>query len=170
MSYKKEWEYHVNDFEENITSSQGANRKIYAVSESVMSSYIEPSKKYYNPISQGMNIFGNVIGGIIHIKNDIVRQKLILFVNEFTAVLERIQRISNLFPPLVFMEDEDSVFLEWVFKDFRIGFTFCENEDESMWFMISNRNLEELSISGDLRISDYYAIIIKVLGFVVENT
>ena len=39
-----------------------------------------------------------------------------------------------------------------------------------MWFMVTNKNLEEFSISGDLEPENYYEVIIKVLKYVLENS
>lgn len=171
MRDERTWAYEISGYtNRNVASSQSINKKIYYSQESLATTNFMSDDRYYNPVSQSMNVFGNIVGKIVKIQNPFIRKQVICFVNEFTRVLEKLQNSSNYFPPFIMGEDEDSVFLEWVFKDFRAGFTFCENEDESMWFVVSNRNLSELSLSGDLKMTDYYRAIIMAVSFAVENT
>lgn len=166
----QKWVYEWRNNKQNITSSQGMNRNVYYAQESLATTHFVSDNGYYNPVSQSMNVFGNIVGEIVKIQNLFIRSQIINFVGEFTRILKALENSSNYFPPFIMIEEEDSVFLEWVFKDFRVGFTFCENEDESMWFIISNRNLRELSFSGDLKMSDYYSIIVMAVRFAMENT
>lgn len=155
---------------DDSTSVYNQNKKVYTVNDCSLINDPLSSNKYVNIVSQNFNIFRHVLSEIKTIQNQVLKERLIYFVSIFMHILSQYNGVPNVLPSLTITEDEDSVFLEWVFKDFRMGFTFCENEKESMWFLVSNRNLEELSVSGDLMKSDYYSIITKVIIFVLGNT
>lgn len=126
--------------------------------------------KYLGLLSSNLDIFKNITPVINEISNLFLRECLINFISTFTQVLSTIQTISNFLPPMDIQTEDDSIFLEWIFKDFRVGFTMAENETESMWFIITNRNLEEFSVTGDLVKRDYQLLITRILKYVLENT
>lgn len=164
--------YNFNDSKlSDITSSESTNNSSqYVINDVDVDESFSPDLKYYIETPKRINVFENVNNKIYQISNNIIHNKVILFTKCFMDVLRKFENTLNIFPLFTMNEDEDSVFLEWVFKDFRIGFTFCENDEESMWFMVTNRNLEELTVSGDLKEKDYNSIISKVIAFVLENS
>ncbi|NQU35619.1 MAG: hypothetical protein HQ521_20525 [Bacteroidetes bacterium] len=46
--------------------------------------------------------------------------------------------------------DDESLLVEWIFSDFRIGFTLETNDLESGWYLVSNSNLGSINVSGDI--------------------
>ena len=164
-------EYKIDgNINKDSTSSQGFEKRVYSLSNNEGYLYANQVNKYYDAISISKDVFNNIFKQIKNIENIILKEKLIKFTNVFISILSEVKGKSNWLPPFILTIEEDSLFLEWVFKDFRVGFTISVNEDESMWFMITNKNLEELSVSGDLKSSEYYSVIIRILGFVLENT
>jgi hypothetical protein len=74
-------------------------------------------------------------------------------------------------PPLIMrtMEDE-SVLIEWIFPDFRIGFSIEPKEKESSWYLVSNKKFNEVSFSGLLEFSQLSFLIIDLLEFAMTNS
>lgn len=154
----------------DLTSSKVQNSTFLNKVINYNTNYEPNINKYYTASSNNLNVFSSVFNVIREIDNSDLQNKLLLFISEFMMILNQVRGSSNVFPSFILKNDDDSLFLEWVFKDFRVGFTFCEDDNESMWFLVSNRNLEELSVSGDLNPSNYREIIIKILDFAFRNT
>ncbi len=165
----KEYRVYAN-INNDSTSVHGFNRKVYTFKDENYMDFFLGTSEYIKSAPQNFNVFNNVMKRCGEIQNPVLRERLLLFIKMFTDILNRLSDMPNMLPAFVMTVEDDSIFLEWVFKDFRIGFTFCEYEEESMWFLVSNRNLEELSVSGDLIMSNYYSIITKVIIFVLRNT
>lgn len=45
---------------------------------------------------------------------------------------------NPLLPLAMDINEDESVFLEWIFNDFRIGFNVSEKPDKSTWFLVTN--------------------------------
>jgi len=111
-------------------------------------------------------------------ENDADVKKVDEFLNLFLSILEseilnnrKLFENSGAFPSLyIKWLDDKSVLAEWVFKDFRIGFTFEPDIDDSGWYVVSNKNLEEYSASGLLTVNNLEGIIQKVLIFALSNS
>ena len=96
------------------------------------------------------------------------------FVTTFQSVLLKNRaniKHSSLLPPLKFHWLEDnSALIEWIFKDFRIGFSIEPDIEESGWYLVSNNNLEEISASGELDFKNLESLIVRLLNFALENS
>jgi hypothetical protein len=163
----KENKYRFNNvISQDSTSSQGYRKIIYN------NQWINPVNNglYLSSLSKGTDIFVKVIPEVNRITNRDLKRRLLILINVFTEILSKIQTITNYLPPMNMELEEDSIFLEWIFKDIRVGFTLDKEESESMWFMITNRNLEEFSVTGNLGIEDYRSVIAKILKYILENT
>lgn len=117
-----------------------------------------------------VNILVSLNKSINKIEDPTLRKKVETFTGEFDNVLNSINKVSNYLPPFKVDIDEDSVFLEWVFKDYRIGFTIALNDEESLWFLVTNRNMEEFTVSGELRVENYAEKIAKLIIYALENS
>jgi hypothetical protein len=129
--------------------------------------------EYFYKMPNNLNIFGQIEPYVANIEKPNIRSFLIDFMQVFQDVLKNImgnKQLSNSLPSMKMQEDEDSVFLEWIFKDLRVGFSFENDLEESSWYMITNKNLEEFSISGKLYTKDIYFTITRILNYVLENT
>lgn len=168
-------DYVISNYQMNsLTDSYDIWGNSFTLDEQEANNYYTMTNKYYKSISSNMDIFVNVVLDLSNIDNEKIRNKLIKFIIEFTNILDSLKDIvTNRLTPFVVRNDEKeegSYFIEWVYKDFRVGFTFCEKDEESMWFILSNSNLDDLSMSGALKETEYRKIIMKVLSFVLENT
>jgi hypothetical protein len=68
-----------------------------------------------------------------------------------------------------FMED-DSIFIEWIFYDFRIGFSIEKEIKQSSWYLVSNKNLENVAKSGYFDKQNVDLIIRDLFAFIYINT
>lgn len=97
-----------------------------------------------------------------------------LFVSMLQNVLlkNRINiRRSLVLPPLKFRWLEDnSALIEWNFEDFRIGFSIEPDKEESGWYLVSNDNLQELSLSGVIQFDKLEPLVVRLLNFASANS
>ena len=63
----------------------------------------------------------------------------------------------------VITEDDNSLWIEWIFKNYRYGFIIEENTDESSFYFVSNKEYDNLSISGMLN-DNLIADLIKIIN------
>lgn len=73
-------------------------------------------------------------------------------------------------PPLhAFNTDDESLLIEWIFRDFRVGFTLEVKQEESGWYLVSNKNLGEISASGYISNIDVKKLVLWLFNFVLTN-
>lgn len=109
----------------------------------------------------------------------IMNQDLQKSVDEFLSIfideLSYWDDYTNLLPEIKLDIEEDNAFFEWIFEDFRIGFTVVENFSDSSWFLFLNKKILtgsslKISFSGDFSEEDYPLVIRKLINFVMRNT
>jgi hypothetical protein len=66
--------------------------------------------------------------------------------------------------------DDGAILFEWIFGDFRIGFSIEPNIQESGWFLITNRNLGEISACGFISGIDLNALIPWLINFILSHS
>lgn len=75
------------------------------------------------------------------------------------------------FPPIhAFFVEDGSILIEWIFEDFRIGFSFEQDIRESSWYLVSNQEFGEISASGYLSDIDSEKLMVWLLNFVLVNS
>jgi len=100
---------------------------------------------------------------------------------EAKKLLLNIQNIANSFqqsgidlshlPPLrAFLPNDGSVLIEWIFPDFRIGFSIEPTPEDSGWYLVSNKKLGEISASGYVSGIDIKNLILWLLNFVLAHS
>lgn len=99
----------------------------------------------------------------------LAQQFLVVFQDVLLRHGDQIEQ-SGYLPPLKFscIEDE-SLLIEWIFKDFRIGFSIEPREDDSSWYLVSNHNFDETSASGKLKFDELEALLMDLSEFVLSN-
>jgi hypothetical protein len=96
---------------------------------------------------------------------------LLLAFQKMLAMNRSMIESSRYLPPLRFRRlDDGTALIEWIFKDFRTGFTIEKDERESGWYLVSNRNLNETSESGSLVFREIDSLLSKLLSYVMSNT
>lgn len=150
------------------TSTYGFNMRVISVNDNDEINFPFISEKYVRTDIANINVFAKIRKNFNKIKNKTLQTRIMFFIKSFGNILSYFNVTDIPLPSILITIEEDSVFLEWIFMDFRIGFTFCECEEESMWYLVSNKKLDELTVSGSLMETDYYAIIEKLISFVLR--
>ena len=119
------------------------------------------------------NILRDIEISDIESKNADVIRNAKSFLSVFQRVLQNNRNLidySVYLPPLKFewLED-DSLLIEWIFRDFRIGFSFEPNPEESGWYLVSNEKLGELSTAGDINLNELESLITELFNFVLRH-
>lgn len=96
---------------------------------------------------------------------------LISNIVEFALDLQRLNvDISNI-PSLYALNLEDgSLLIEWLFPNYRIGFSIEPNIKDSSWYLVSTVELIDYNTSGTLSNVDKKALLVELLSFVVKNS
>jgi hypothetical protein len=85
-----------------------------------------------------------------------------------SELLDRINALtvgSGLPPLRTFRPEDGSVLMEWIFPDFRIGFSIDPVEEDSSWYLVSNSKLGNIMRDGYLSDVD----IPKLVKFAAEH-
>jgi hypothetical protein len=143
-------------------------------SNTATSGVTEDYSPYIFVLPSNFNILREVNSIIAKIHNPNVKKNIDEFINILQGVLlevrHSISNSSNL-PPLKFrLHEDDSVLIEWIFNDFRIGFSIEPNNDDSGWYLVSNDNLNEESKSGHLKLELLAPLFTKLLTFALSNS
>jgi hypothetical protein len=108
------------------------------------------------------------------IKNKSIKTQAKKFLNRFQLLLfsakGEIDNIGNLPNLMVNLIEENSLLIEWIFKDFRIGFSFEKKESNSSWYIASNEKYSEISASGFIKENEIDDLLKHILVFVLSNT
>ena len=127
---------------------------------------------YVYILPNDINIFKN-FENIENIKNKNVKNQVVIFLAKFQNILIAISNrldFTGSLPPLLIQAGEDgSALIEWIFKDFRIGFAFEENEKESSWYLVSNQKFGNIDISGSFKNVDVYNLLEQTITSVLVN-
>ncbi len=94
-------------------------------------------------------------------------------------ILNQIQKIITYFTCIGFdlnaipkihaftYESDEAILLEWIFKEYRIGFSFEEIISESGWYLVTNKGLGEISASGFLTDDD---LVLWLMNFIMAHS
>ena len=104
------------------------------------------------PVPNESNLIKSAWKVIRQIENqDVAREakKLLLLIQDTITNFQQFRFDISYLPQLqAFNVDDGSVLLEWIFNDFRMGFSIEPNPQDSSWYLVTNRNLGEISASG----------------------
>ena len=66
---------------------------------------------------------------------------------------------------------DGSILIEWIFDDFRIGFSIEPIPDESSWYLVSNAKLGDISVARNISQDafDTHNLTLKLLAFVISH-
>jgi len=129
---------------------------------------------YFQVLPSNIDIFREIKEKISGINNGPAKENAHNFALEFQNILINLavrNDIANKLPPISIQGlDDNSVLLEWAFKDFRIGFSFEANNDDSSWFLLTKKELKAVDVSGSLNADETKSLIVNILNFVLRNT
>lgn len=98
-------------------------------------------------------------------------KKLLTIIQEMISSFQEVGFDLCYLPPLrAFNVEDGSVLIEWIFTDFRIGFTVEIDPEESGWYMVSNKKLGEISASGYISNINVEKLILWHLNFILSNS
>lgn len=66
-----------------------------------------------------------------------------------------------------FNVDDGSILLEWIFNDFRVGFSIEQIESESSWYLVSNEKYGETNASGFISENNFDNILLWLINFII---
>lgn len=66
---------------------------------------------------------------------------------------------------------DGSILIEWIFSDFRIGFSIEPIPTESSWYLVSNAKLGGISVSRNISqdASDTQKLMLRLVAFVISH-
>jgi len=171
---------HFREFDETESSHASYPAKCaeeigtYEMSDPGTAGASSEASSYFHAFPYDYNIFRGVNLDASQIPNEQLRKMTSQFLSDFQRVLmmnrTRIEGSGRLPPLKIQWLEDDSVLTEWIFKDFRIGFSIEPKEKESSWYLVANRNLDEVSASGALDLSSPESLLSNLLSFVLANT
>ncbi len=65
---------------------------------------------------------------------------------------------------------EDSIIYEWIFDNYRVGFSIEIDEDESSWFVVTDKDLGDIRATGLLTHRDIQTLLHELIHFVLFRT
>lgn len=109
---------------------------------------------------------------ISRIKNETVRkqaQKIISAIDNTLHMIHQerpdITRIPILYTHPI---EDEAVLIEWIFRDFRIGFNVEPDPKDTGWHIVSGENLDDFAMSQ--RLTDYKKTVQAILSMILSNT
>ena len=136
---------------------------------------IDKDSQYFLNLPSNWNIFINASDTIRKIADPKKRKDVVDLLLSLQNVLLKnrfaLDSIGSLPPLRISINGEDnSVLIEWIFRDFRIGFSIEANHSQSNWYLVSNENLNRVDQSGLLSSQDIDELLTSLIAFVLSNT
>jgi hypothetical protein len=117
------------------------------------------SSEYFDIPLSDVNFLANVEKNLSTIKDPNVKNSTIILIIKILKIVTlyfNYQNESKFLPALNFNQlDDNSVLMEWIFKDFRIGFSIEPNSEESSWYLIANNKIDESNLQGLINDKDF---------------
>lgn len=129
------------------------------------------SNKYYYFWGK-KSIIDNAISKIETINNTQSNKALeiLTYIQSILQIIEKNSITTSLLPSInAFFVEDGSILLEWIFNDFRIGFSCEENIEDSGWYLITNKKFGEISASGYINGDNIKKIVIWLISFIIIN-
>jgi len=135
------------------------------------------SNRYSLGLPYSINIFASISKtfSIESIVNPSVNEKVMQILNALNESIANIPDINNLdryLAKLHLVEQEDkSILIEWIYKNFRIGFVVCEPVEDSYYFFVSHD--DGTFVSKSVKINDNIninSLAQDIVQYVVRNT
>ena len=110
---------------------------------------------FYTVLNEASNVFSDAWQKTRYIKNNELAEetrKLLIMLRTLISDFLLLGVDVSLLPSLNVAEaGDESVSIEWIFKNFRIGFSIDPCITESSWFLVSNANMGNVNASGYMR-------------------
>ena len=98
-------------------------------------------------------------------------KELLLKISELLNVVKRAGYEIKHIKELGAMQLEDgSILIEWIFKNYRIGFNIEEDANECGWYLVTNKYMGNRSWSGLLKEENEKNRLMTILGYLIANS
>ena len=130
--------------------------------------------QYFRNLPSSLNVLANAPDTIRRIADPEKRRDVVTFLLSIqNALLTNrfiLDRIGTFSPLRINLNEDDSILIEWIFRDFRIGFSLETDRSQSNWYLVSNQNLNQVDLSGLLSSQDIEELLTSLIAFVISNT
>lgn len=131
-------------------------------------------KRYYLPLPEELSLVKRAWAITRQTENQTLgleARKLLSVIDEMIGSFQQFGFDLGYLPPLqAFNVEDGSILIEWIFRDFRIGFNIEPNPNDSGWYLVSNKNLGEISASGYTLGIDIKNIVLWLINFILSNS
>lgn len=122
----------------------------------------------FYPISYELSLLENISDTINQTADRKVAAQARNLLNVFQEIfVESSVDLTHLPPLHSTIVNDGSILIEWIFKDFRIGFSIEPNPDESGWYLVSNKNQGGISASGYISSAHLKKMLLWLTSFVL---
>lgn len=98
-------------------------------------------------------------------------RRLLSIVGELVSSLAKLGfDMGNLTPLRAWSVEDGSILVEWIFTDFRIGFSIEPDPDDSSWYLVSNQSLGDIGASGYLTNKNVDTLVLWLLNFAMAHS
>jgi hypothetical protein len=95
-------------------------------------------------------------------------RKILLIIHQTIITFEQLGYNSIDFPPIrAFNLDDGAVVFEWIFTDFRVGFSIEPGLVDSGWYLVSKENLGAIRASGLISNANIRQLVPWLLNFIL---
>ncbi len=133
---------------------------------------IDLSESYLSSDQNNCGIFSKI--ALSNINSTAIRKQITDFLLQLQHVLETenyfYDGYRTITPLSMNVIEDGSVLIEWAFKDFRIGFSFEENSEESSYYFVTNSKLGEMCNSGLIKSINIEILLHTIILFVSRHT
>lgn len=129
---------------------------------------------YFRNLPSNLNILADASDKIHKIANAEMQKDVVTFLLSLQNILLTshfaLDSIGSLPPLRININEDGSVLIEWIFRDFRVAFSIETDRSESNWYLVSNQNLNQVDGSGLLSLKDNDEVLTSLIAFVLSNT
>lgn len=138
------------------------------------SSGYEAQDDYQKILPDKINVFRKLSLTLLEKVDPRLRQNIIVFLQIFAETIidnrNSLKTVGTLPSLIINLLEDGSVLVEWGFKDFKIGFSFELNDEESSWYIVTNEKFQDANASGRLIYNSCKELLLSLLRFVASNT
>jgi len=158
---------------ENLPTNEKKSKYVFKLSKENAESEEKTDFLYHQTFVLKNDIFENINKGICDIHDDQLKEKLNKFIKGVSDIIDSINIDGDIpIPPINFSfnQNDQAVFLEWIFSEFRVGFIVSADSEFPSWYLISIGDEEENSSYGKLSDEKFGSVITKILMYILGNT
>lgn len=133
---------------------------------------IEP---YKTVLPSNIDVFSRIYNNILKLEDpEVTKQVQQVLLNLYLSLqkISKHQPIENYLSRInLVQQDDKTALLEWNFEDFRIGFNFELDKNDSSYFIVSqDKSTGHFSADTQKISADLLGVVEKIVEYVLENT